>query len=171
MGNAPMASKQHQQEHGRSPRKRPLIECSSTPSLMELKNGVLSDKDCHKTGTTHRRSAIPDRPYQLRTKIDAWNETNRIGTPVEYGRNNCSMMRTATSTGAEVLGDHAVFVWLEGVTGSFDLEWRDALCSLARSASSEPLEPSIERSPGPASRRGLHLPLRRALDEALKDQP
>ena len=93
---------------------------------MELKNGVLSDKDWHEAGTTHRRSAIPDRPYQLRTKVDAWNEANRIGTPVEYRRHNCSMMRTATRTRAEVLGDHTVFIWLEGATGSIDLEWRDA---------------------------------------------
>ena len=53
---------------------------------MELKNGVLSDEDYRNAGTTHRRSAMADRPNQLRTKVDAWNEAKRIGTPLEYRR-------------------------------------------------------------------------------------
>jgi hypothetical protein len=122
------------------------------------KNGVLSDEDC-RAGTTHRRSAMPDRPNQLRSKVDAWNEANRIGTPVEYRRDNGSIMRTATRTRAEVLGGHTAIIWLEGVTGSIDLEWRDP-----RTASRDPHRASRSslywRSPGPASRRGLHLPLR-----------
>jgi hypothetical protein len=100
----PMASKQDQQEHGRPLRKRPLIECASTPSLMELKNNVLSDKDCHNAGTTHRRSAMPDRPNQLRTKVDAWSDANRIGTLVRRKTaRSCAQRRTR----AEVFGGHS----------------------------------------------------------------
>jgi len=80
---------------------------------------------------------MPDRPNQLRTRVDAWNEANRIGTPVEYRRDNGSIMRTATRTRAEVLGDHTAIIWLEGVTGSTDLEWRDA-----RTASRDPHQAS-----------------------------
>jgi hypothetical protein len=46
------------------------------------------------------------------------------GTPVEYRRDNGSIMRTGTRTGVEVLGGHTAIIWLEGVTGSIDLEWR-----------------------------------------------
>ena len=35
-----------------------------------------------------------DRPNQLRTKVDGWNESNRIGTPVEHRSDNGSFVRT-----------------------------------------------------------------------------
>jgi hypothetical protein len=37
---------------------------------------------------------MPDRPKQLRTKVDAWNESNRFGTPVKYRRDNGSFVRS-----------------------------------------------------------------------------
>jgi hypothetical protein len=42
---------------------------------------------------------MPDRRNQLRTKVDAWNETNRIGTPVEYRSDNGSVVRTLRARG------------------------------------------------------------------------
>ena len=62
---------------------------------------------------------MPDRPNQLRTKVDAWNETNRIGTPVEYRSDNGSVVRTLRARG---LGGHTAVIWLEGVTGCVDLD-------------------------------------------------
>ena len=40
-----------------------------------------------------------DRPNQLRTKVDGWNESNRIGTPVEHRSDNGSFVRTLRARG------------------------------------------------------------------------
>jgi hypothetical protein len=91
---------------------------------------------------------------------------NRIGTPVEYRRDNGSIMRTATRTRAEVLGGHTAIIWLEDVTGSIDLEWRDP-----RTASRDPHRVFIDDLRARHRGEDFICHYVRALDEALKDQP
>jgi hypothetical protein len=65
------------------------------------------------------------RPPNLATllaKVDTWNETNKIGTRVEYRKDDDSVLRTVTRSRAEVLSGHTAVVWLEGVTGCVDLD-------------------------------------------------
>src|SRR5690349_20947837 len=59
---------------------------------------------------------------KLRAKVDAWNETNKIGTRVEYRKDDDSILRTATRSPAQILSGHTAVVWLTGVTGCVDLD-------------------------------------------------
>ena len=68
------------------------------------------------------RGENADRRSKLRTKVDAWNEANKIGTPIDYRKDDDSILRTVTRTRAEVLGGHTAVIWLEGVTGCVDLD-------------------------------------------------
>ena len=59
---------------------------------------------------------------KLCAKVDAWNETNKIGTRVEYRKDDDSILRTATRSPAQILSGHTAVVWLTGVAGCVDLD-------------------------------------------------
>jgi hypothetical protein len=63
-----------------------------------------------------------DRMKKLQAKVDDWNKDHKVGTRVEYRKDDHSILRTVTRSRAEVLSGHTAVIWLEGVTGCVDLD-------------------------------------------------
>jgi hypothetical protein len=59
---------------------------------------------------------------KLQAKVDDWNKDHKVGTRVEYRKDDHSIVRTVTRSRAEVLSGHTAVIWLEGVTGCVDLD-------------------------------------------------
>lgn len=62
--------------------------------------------------------------------VREWNEKYPVGTPVIVTKDDETEIRTLTRSKATMLGGHTAVVWIEGITGCYDLERvrADTLC-------------------------------------------
>lgn len=54
-------------------------------------------------------------------KVDAWNAAHAVGTYVTLHKDGGEVIATRTLSRAEVLSGHTAVIWLEGVSGCYDL--------------------------------------------------
>lgn len=55
-------------------------------------------------------------------KVDSWNAKHPPGTPVIVHKDFGDVVETITRSVAEVLGGHTAVIWLEGISGCYDLD-------------------------------------------------
>lgn len=65
----------------------------------------------------HKRSE-----RRLQEKVDAWNASNQVGTPIRYKNDIGKILESKTASVAWVLGGHSAVIMLEGVSGCYDFE-------------------------------------------------
>ncbi|EGJ49023.1 hypothetical protein [Desulfocurvibacter africanus] len=53
---------------------------------------------------------------------DAWNASHPVGTAVSVLRDKGSTAQTRTVSEAQVLNGHTAVIWLEGISGCYELE-------------------------------------------------
>lgn len=70
----------------------------------------------------HPNPNYPDRELGPNERAAVWNAEVSIGTPVEYRKDDGSIVHTFTRSVASVLGDHTAVVWLEAVRGCVALD-------------------------------------------------
>jgi hypothetical protein len=58
---------------------------------------------------------------ELTRHCDAWNALYPIGTPVTVLRDLGREIKTRTRSHAQVLSNHSAVIWLDGLTGCYDL--------------------------------------------------
>ena len=58
----------------------------------------------------------------MQSKVDAFNEKNPAGTPVTVVKDLGEKMETKVRFPAEILSGHTAVVWLEGISGCYDLD-------------------------------------------------
>ncbi len=60
-------------------------------------------------------------PTHLKARVDDWNAKWPVGTDVRFRKDSGEIVLTKTRTKAEVLSGHSAVIWLEGVSGCYDL--------------------------------------------------
>jgi len=58
----------------------------------------------------------------LQRQCDAWNDRYPIGTKVIVTKDVSGEVETITRSDAQVLSGHTAVIWLEGITGCYELE-------------------------------------------------
>ncbi|NHQ93354.1 hypothetical protein [Janthinobacterium lividum] len=74
------------------------------------------------TGRPARKSAA-----QLQAVCDKFNATHLVGTAVSVKLDSGEVRDTVTTSEAQVLSGHTPVIWLEGISGCYDLEHVTAL--------------------------------------------
>lgn len=68
---------------------------------------------------------------QSSTKVDrvceAWNEKHAVGSAVVVTKDQGERITTKTRSAASNLGGHTAVIWLEGITGCYDLSRVEAV--------------------------------------------
>ena len=67
--------------------------------------------------TRHR----PPSMAQLTAQCARWNAANPVGTAVNVTMDNGEVRQTVTRTGAQILSGHSAVIWLEGISGCYQL--------------------------------------------------
>lgn len=58
---------------------------------------------------------------ELYKTVNAWNKQFPIGTPVNVRRDDGRITETTTRSPASVLSGHTAVIWLDGISGCYDL--------------------------------------------------
>ena len=74
------------------------------------------------TGRPTRKSAA-----QLQAACDKFNAAHQVGASVSVKLDSGEVRETVTNSEAQVMGGHSAVIWLDGVSGCYDLERVTAL--------------------------------------------
>ncbi|QKY09545.1 hypothetical protein [Janthinobacterium lividum] len=74
------------------------------------------------TGRPARKSAA-----QLQAACDRFNAAHQVGASVSVKLDSGEVRETVTNSEAQVMGGHSAVIWLDGVSGCYDLERVTAL--------------------------------------------
>lgn len=69
------------------------------------------------TGRPARKSAA-----QLQAACDKFNAAHQVGASVSVKLDSGEVRETVTNSEAQVMGGHSAVIWLDGVSGCYDLE-------------------------------------------------
>ena len=69
------------------------------------------------TGRPARRSAA-----QLQAACDKFNAAHQIGAAVSVELDSGEVRETVTTSEAQVLSGHSAVIWLDGISGCYDLD-------------------------------------------------
>ena len=69
------------------------------------------------TGRPARKSAA-----QLQAACDKFNSAHQVGASVSVKLDSGEVRETVTNSEAQVMGGHSAVIWLDGVSGCYDLE-------------------------------------------------
>ena len=69
------------------------------------------------TGRPARKSAA-----QLQADCDKSNAAHQVGASVSVKLDSGEVRETVTNSEAQVMGGHSAVIWLDGVSGCYDLE-------------------------------------------------
>jgi len=59
---------------------------------------------------------------KLQAECDKFNDANPVGTTVHVRLDSGKSLETVTTSDAQVMGGHSVVIWLDGISGCYDLE-------------------------------------------------
>ncbi|MGK5031497.1 hypothetical protein [Janthinobacterium sp. MDT1-19] len=74
------------------------------------------------TGRPARKSAA-----QLQAECDKFNAAHPVGAAVSVKLDSGEVRETVTNSEAQVMGSHTAVIWLDGISGCYDLERVTAL--------------------------------------------
>ena len=74
------------------------------------------------TGRPARKSAA-----QLQAVCDRFNAAHQVGAVVSVKMDSGEIRNTITTSHAQVMGSHTAVIWLDGISGCYDLERVTAL--------------------------------------------
>lgn len=69
------------------------------------------------TGRPARKSAA-----QLQAACDKFNAAHQVGASFSVKLDSGEVRETVTNSEAQVMGGHSAVIWLDGVSGCYDLE-------------------------------------------------
>ena len=74
------------------------------------------------TGRPARKSAA-----QLQAACDRFNAAHQVGASVSVKLDSGEVRETVTNSEAQVMGGHSAVIWLDGISGCYDLDRVTAL--------------------------------------------
>ncbi len=85
------------------------------------------------TGRPARKSAA-----QLQAACDKFNASHQVGAAVSVELDSGEIRNTVTTSEAQVLSGHTAVIWLDGISGCYDLERVTPLAPASMAAVSPP---------------------------------
>lgn len=59
---------------------------------------------------------------KLQAQVDAWNAAHPVGAAVTVRTDTKGTIATKTRSAAQVLSGHSAVIWLDGITGCYELD-------------------------------------------------
>ena len=72
--------------------------------------------------SSHVSRALRKTGAQLQVACDKFNAAHPVGTAVSVQLDGGEVRETVTTSEAQVMGGHTAVIWLDGISGCYDLE-------------------------------------------------